>query len=67
MEVDKKIMAATQQVFAVLNEAGLTLGIMELILKDILHTVQAQQQAQFIAEARAAEEPEEQRKEDKES
>ena len=50
MDVDKKIMEAEQQLVEVLNNSGLTYGIMILMLKDILRTLELQQQQQMIKE-----------------
>lgn len=50
MDVDKKIIDAQQQLVEVLNGSGLTFGIMILILKDILRTLEIQQQAQMLKE-----------------
>lgn len=50
MEVDKKISETTEKVLDALNSSGLTLGIMSLILKDILHTIDAQMQVNLHKE-----------------
>ncbi len=50
MEVDKKISETTEKVLDALNSSGLTLGIMNLILKDILHTINAQMQVNLHKE-----------------
>lgn len=50
MDVDKKIIDTQQQLVEVLNGSGLTFGIMILILKDILRTLEIQQQAQMLKE-----------------
>ena len=50
MEVDKKISETTEKVLDALNSSGLTLGIMSLILKDILHTIEVQIQVNLHKE-----------------
>lgn len=47
MDVDKKIIETEEAVTQALNSSGLTLGIMQLILKDVLHIIQIQQMTQI--------------------
>lgn len=47
MDVDKKIIETEEAVTQALNSSGLTLGIMQLILKDVLHIIQMQQMTQI--------------------
>ena len=56
MDVDKKILDTEQQLVGVLNGSGLTFGIMILILKDILRSLEVQQQQQMIRQEQGKEE-----------
>ena len=56
MDVDKKIFDTEQQLVGVLNGSGLTFGIMILILKDILRSLEVQQQQQMIRQEQGKEE-----------
>ena len=58
MDVDKKIIETEEAVTQALNSSGLTLGIMQLILKDVLHIIQMQQMTQIHADDAGKEETE---------
>lgn len=54
MDLDKAIVITGEKVRRTLSESGLTLGIMQLILKDILRTVEIQQHEKMAEEAMQA-------------
>lgn len=55
MGVDERIIETGQAILEALNSSQLTLKIMELILKDILHDIQNQQQVEMVRQAQEKE------------